>query len=85
MDPTSSSRNVATIAVPRTIVLEKYRSRNAYIKRAVIESAIRLLPRTLLKRDEKLMILPRCILPLISETISHINARLTKNILCEGI
>jgi hypothetical protein len=72
------------MAVPRTIVLEKSRSLKAYMIRAVIEIEIRLLPRTLLNNDEKLTIFPLCILPFNSETSSHITARITKKILCEG-
>jgi len=43
-----------------------------------------LLLSTLEKRDVKLMILPRCIFPLASETTIHIIARPTKNIICDG-
>jgi hypothetical protein len=43
-----------------------------------------LLLMTLLKRVEKLTILPRCIFPFRSETNSQIIASVTKKILCEG-
>jgi hypothetical protein len=55
-----------------------------YIIRAKNEIEIRLLAITLLKRDEKLMIFPRCILPLIRDTRSQIAASPAKNKLCEG-
>jgi len=40
------------MAVPRTIVLEKFRSLKAYIKRAVMDREIKLLVITLLKECE---------------------------------
>jgi len=43
-----------------------------------------LLLRTLVKRVVKLMIFPRCILPLASETIIHIKASARKNGVCDG-
>src|ERR1035437_8230086 len=55
-----------------------------YIARAVIEIAIILLVRTLVKSVVKLMILPRCIFPLTSETTIHIRARPRKNGVCDG-
>jgi len=55
-----------------------------YIIRAKNEIEIRLLLITLLKRDEKLMIFPRCIFPLIRDTSSHIAASPAKKILCDG-
>jgi hypothetical protein len=52
--------------------------------RAVIEIEIRLLTKTLLNSEEKLMIFPRCILPFMRETNNQITARRTKKRLCEG-
>ena len=55
-----------------------------YIARAVIETAIILLVRTLVKSVVKLMILPQFIFPLTSETMIHIRARPMKNGVCDG-
>jgi hypothetical protein len=66
------------------MVLEYSIARILYIARAVIEIAIILLVRILVNNVEKLMILPRCILPLISETIIHIRASPRKNGKCDG-
>jgi hypothetical protein len=52
--------------------------------RAVMEIEIILLVRTLVNKEVKLITLPLCILPLIRDTISHINARLKKNGRCDG-
>lgn len=52
--------------------------------RAVIDIAMILLLKTLTKSVVKLMILPRCILPLTSETMIHITARPMKNGVCDG-
>ena len=46
--------------------------------------AIILLVSTLEKSDVKLMILPRCIFPLIRETTIHIMASPRKNGVCDG-
>ncbi len=54
------------------------------IIRTVIDVAIILLLRTLVKSVVKLMILPRCIFPFNSETIIHIRARPAKNGACDG-
>jgi hypothetical protein len=52
--------------------------------RAVIETAMILLLKTLVNSEVKLMILPLCIFPLISETTIHINASPMKNGVCDG-
>jgi hypothetical protein len=43
-----------------------------------------LLLKTLVKSEVKLMILPRCIFPLTSETTIHIKASPAKNGVCDG-
>jgi hypothetical protein len=50
-----------------------------YIISAVIETDMILLVSTLEKSEVKLIILPRCIFPLMSETIIHTRARPRKN------
>jgi len=52
--------------------------------RAVIEMAMTLLVRTLVKRDVKLMTFPRCIFPLTSDTIIHKKTSPRKNGVCDG-
>ena len=66
------------------MVLEYWIALMLYIARAVIETAMILLVSTLVKRVVKLIILPRCIFPFITEMIIHIMANPRKNGVCDG-
>ena len=82
--PAMSSAAVAMRTVPRTIAREYPYSRNEYIMRDVSPSDTRLLVRTLMKSERRLVILPRFILPLMSETTSQRIARRMKKGVCDG-